>query len=86
VLARFQQGNTYMALVLAEDIISQLELLNSSLQAKKRTMSSMKAAVGHVLQSLECKRSELQLKKLHDIAVQKTEELDLSTITVPRQC
>ena len=57
LLVKFQHGNSYMALTLAEDMLGQLETLNSYLQSKKMTLGGMKAANDEVVKSLDTKRT-----------------------------
>ena len=83
-----QERNTYrpMSLVLAVDVTRQLEVLNSSLQARKRTMSGTIVA-GEQLQSFEFRRNDdSHVKALQDQATEKCTQFDLTDIKVPRQC
>ena len=57
LLVKFQHGNTYMALTMAEDTLGQLETLNISLQSKMMTMSDMKAANDGMVKSLDTKQT-----------------------------
>ena len=52
---RLQQGNVLLGLLLALDVISELEVLNKSLQ--KKTMEGMLSAVSLVQDSLKSKRN-----------------------------
>ena len=84
LLTKFQHGNTYMALVLAADVIGQLETLNSSLQSRKMTMSGMRAAIDAVIKSLEVKRTPEHFQELKAQAIMKQSEFDLDEMQVPR--
>lgn len=86
LLAKFLQANTYISLVLALDILGQLEQLNASLQARKKTMGGMKSAVDHILQSLDMKRKDINhYNKLFNEGSEKCKELDLNEFQLPRQ-
>jgi Domain of unknown function (DUF4371)/hAT family C-terminal dimerisation region len=86
LLTKFQLANIYIALVLAADVLSQLETLNSSLQGRQKTMSGMKSAIAHVLQSLETKRNDVtHYEQLLDQAKKKSIEFDLITPQLPRR-
>ena len=75
LLVKFQHCNTYVALTLAEDILGQLETLNSSLQSKI-TMSGLKAANNEMVKSLyryqanfrQLKRAEFDLDDIQVLA------------------
>ena len=86
LLTKFQQSNTFVLLCLAADIIVQLEILNSSLQSKSKTMSGMKAAIGEVVKSLMVKRGDAEhLNKLFEHSFEKCSDFDLYEIKVPRK-
>ena len=71
---KFPHGNTYMALILAADIIGQLEILNNSLQSQK--MSGVTVAIDEVIKSLNFKRTNEHFHELIDEAIAKQAELD----------
>ena len=54
---RLQQGNVVLGPLLALDVISELEVLNKSLQKKTQTMEGMLSAVSLVQDSLKSKRN-----------------------------
>ncbi|KAF7221436.1 zinc finger MYM-type protein 1-like, partial [Nothobranchius furzeri] len=55
--ARLQQGNVVLGLRLALDVISELEMLNASLQKNTQKMEGMLSAVSLVKNSLKSKRN-----------------------------
>jgi len=63
LLTKLDQCNTFLALLMASDIIGLLETLNRSLQSKQKTLSGTKVAIELVLKSLDAKR---QRKDTHD--------------------
>ena len=85
LLEQFRQGNTLLALIMAADVVGVMEILNASLQSKKKTMSGMKTAIDHVLQSLASCRESSHFTSLFEQAEKRISEYDLVEIRLPRQ-
>lgn len=86
LLSKYKQGSTLLALVMASDIMEVLETLNASLQSRQKTMSGMKAAIEHVLTSLDAKRNDAEyFNMLYKESVKQQAEFDLEVINSPRQ-
>ncbi|KAF3859947.1 hypothetical protein F7725_000202 [Dissostichus mawsoni] len=60
----FLKGNTVLGLLMAEDLMGDLECLNTSLQLRKQTVSGMLEAVDHVKTSMQDKRTEEHFDQL----------------------
>ena len=84
MLQKFLQGNTYLALHCAADVIELLETLNVSLQSRQKTMSGMQSAVNHVA-ALDNKRSDVHVNQLFDDAIVHVSKYDLEELKLPRE-
>ncbi len=60
---RLQQGNVVLGLLLALDVISELEILHASLQKNTQTVEGMLSAVSLVQESLTSKRNTEHLRQ-----------------------
>ncbi|XP_069381427.1 zinc finger MYM-type protein 1-like [Paralichthys olivaceus] len=79
----FLKGNTVLGLVMAEDLMGDLECLNTSLQHRKQTVSGMLKAVDHVKTSMQEKRTEEHFDVLFSKATAMATKLDLQPIQMP---
>ncbi|KAJ8375927.1 hypothetical protein SKAU_G00065070 [Synaphobranchus kaupii] len=79
----FLKGNTVLSLVVAEDLMGDLECLNTSLQLRKQTVSGMLEAVDHVKTSMQDKRTEEHIDVLFAKATAMATKLDLQPIQMP---
>ncbi|KAF3839953.1 hypothetical protein F7725_018670 [Dissostichus mawsoni] len=68
---------------MAEDLMGDLECLNTSLQLRKQTVSGMLEAVDHVKTSMQDKRSEEHFDVLFSKATAVATKLDLQPIQMP---
>ncbi|KAL2101376.1 hypothetical protein ACEWY4_003137 [Coilia grayii] len=81
---RLQQGNVVLGLMLALDVISELEVLNASLQRSTQTVEGMVSAVSVVQESLKSKRTSDHFQKVFKEAEDMVEKLCLEPIALPR--
>ncbi|KAI4815397.1 hypothetical protein KUCAC02_005543 [Chaenocephalus aceratus] len=79
----FLKGNTVLGLLMAEDLMGDLECLNTSLQLRKQTISGMLEAVDHVKTSMQVKRTEEHFDVLFSKATAVATKLDLQPIQIP---
>lgn len=56
LLDRFQKGNTVLGLLVASEVLGELECLNKSLQKQSQTIKGMQAAVDYVSSTLQEKK------------------------------
>ena len=75
-----QQGNVVLGLLLALDVISELEVLNTSLQKKTQTMEGMLSAVSLVQDSLKSKRNSEHFEAVFKEAEDRCDNLSLEPI------
>lgn len=81
---RLQQGVVVLGLLLALDVISELEVLNASLQKNTQTMEGMLSAVSLVQDSLKSKRNTEHFEAIFKEAEDKCDSLSLEPIVLPR--
>jgi len=81
---RLQQGNVVLGLLLALDVISELEVLNASLKKNTQTMESILSAVSLVQESLKSKRNTEHFEAIVKEAGDMCDNLSLETIVPPR--
>ncbi|KAI4821295.1 hypothetical protein KUCAC02_029233 [Chaenocephalus aceratus] len=79
----FLKGNTVLCLLMAEDLMGDLEYLNTSLQLRKQTVSGMLEAVDHVKTSMQVKRTEEHFDVLFSKTTAVATKLDLQPIQIP---
>ncbi|KAI4786533.1 hypothetical protein KUCAC02_037055 [Chaenocephalus aceratus] len=79
----FLKGNTVLGLLMAEDLMGDLECLNTSLQLRKQTVSGMLEAVDHVKTSMQVKRMEEHFDVLFSKATAVATMLDPQPIQIP---
>ncbi|KAJ4941155.1 hypothetical protein JOQ06_027442 [Pogonophryne albipinna] len=79
----FLKGNTVLGLLMAEDLMGDLECLNTSLQLRKQTVSGMLEAVDHVKTSMQVTRTEEHFDVLFSKATAVATKLDLQPIQIP---
>lgn len=80
---RFQNGNVSLALLLALEVIEELECLNASLQSRSQTVDGMLAAVNCVKDTISKKRTEDAFQSVYDKATQMCNSLNLSPVEMP---
>ncbi|CAL9706252.1 unnamed protein product [Knipowitschia caucasica] len=83
LLERFLKGQTVLGLVVASEVLGELECLNRSLQKRSETVAGMKAAVGYVRSALQKKRSEEKFAQLFKKAVDLIVSVGLQPIEIP---
>lgn len=81
---RLQQGNVVLGLLLALDVISEREVLNTGLQKKTQTMEGMLSAVSLVQDSLKSKRNTEHFEAVFKEAEDRCGNLSLEPIVPPR--
>ncbi len=81
---RLQQGNVVLGLLLALDVISELEVLHASLQKNTQTVEGMLSAVSLVQESLKSKRNTEHFEAVCKEAGDMCDNLSLETIVPPR--
>ncbi len=81
---RLQQGNVVLGLLLAFNVISELEVLNASLQKNTQTVEGMLSAVSLVQESLKSKRNTEHFEAVFKEAGDMCDNLSLETIVPPR--
>ena len=84
ILHKFQKSNTFLGLIITLEAVEPLEILNTVLQARYKTVSGMKRAVASVKRLID-KRSEEEFRSILVKANEKVSELDLEEISTPRQ-
>lgn len=82
---RLQQGNVVLGLMLALDVISELEVLNASLQRSTQTVEGMVSAVFLVQESLRLKRKTEHFEAVFKKAEEMVEKLSLDPIALPHR-
>lgn len=70
LLEKFQKGTTVLGLLVASEVIGELECLNKSLQKKTQSVPGMLAAVECVKSTLQAKRSEENFQQIYDRATE----------------
>lgn len=83
VLQRLEKGNTVLGLLLGQELITRLEGLNLSLQARGKTISGMLKAVDYVRQGFLSLRTDAAFMAIYDKAVDFAANLDLQQIQPP---
>lgn len=82
---RFSKGKTVLGLLVALEVIEELECLNKSLQKRTATIAGMKEAIECVKSTLQGKRNEEKFQKVFDKAVEMVDSLELEPIQIPHQ-
>ena len=85
LLDRFQKGKTVLGLLVASEVLGELECLNKSLQKQSKTIGGMQAAVEYVSSALQRKMDEEKFKEVFEKAVSMTESLGIEPIVIPHQ-
>ncbi|XP_061561827.1 BAH and coiled-coil domain-containing protein 1 isoform X3 [Phycodurus eques] len=81
---RLQKGNIVLGLLLALDVISELEVLNTALQNKSQTMEGILSVVSLVQDGLKSKRNTEHFEAVFKEAEDRCGNLSLETIVSPR--
>lgn len=82
---RFEKGKTVLGLLLALEVIGDLECLNKSLQKRTETISGMRSAIECITSTLQEKRSEESFQEVFDKAVAMVDSLGIEPIQIPHQ-
>ncbi len=85
ILQKFKRGNTFLSMIIALEVLKPLEMLNTVLQARHKTISGMKQAVASVKLGFTEKRSEEEFQIIFAKANKNVSELDLEDISAPRK-
>ena len=85
LLDRFQKGKTVLGLLVASEVLGELECLNKSLQKQSQTIAGMQAAVEYVSSALQEKRNEEKFEEVFQKAVSMTDSLGIEPIQIPHQ-
>lgn len=85
LLDRFQKGKTVLGLLLASEVIGELECLNKSLQKQTQTIAGMQAAIEYVKSTLQGKRNKESFQDVFDKAVAMVDSLGIEPIQMPHQ-
>ncbi|XP_035283493.1 cell cycle checkpoint control protein RAD9A isoform X2 [Anguilla anguilla] len=83
LLERFQKGHTLLGLLLASEVLKELECLNRSLQSKTGSVTGMLAAVDCVKKTLEVKRSDESFHQSYAMTCDMISEMGIETIQMP---
>lgn len=83
LLERFQKGTTVLGLLLACEVIGELECLNYSLQTSTGTVMGMTAAVDCVKSTLKAKRSDEMFHHIHTKATELVTSTGIEPIQMP---
>ncbi|KAK0156644.1 hypothetical protein N1851_000120 [Merluccius polli] len=81
---RLQQGNVVLGLLVALEVINELEVLNKALQKKTQTMEGMLSAVSLVQDSMKSKRNTEHFEAVFKEAEDRCASLSLEPIVLPR--
>ncbi|KAK5874574.1 hypothetical protein PBY51_019510 [Eleginops maclovinus] len=83
LLERFQKGHILLSLIMALEVLKELECLNRSLQSKTVSVSGMLAAVDCVKNTIQVKRSDETFHRIYTQACDMIQELDIEAIQTP---
>ena len=78
LLERFGKGTTVLGLMLATEVIQELDCLNCTLQKQTETVSGMLSAADCVRTTLRTKRTEEKFQEMYSQATEKIRMLILS--------
>lgn len=84
LLERFEQGSTYLGLLVALNVFSVLDQFNAAMQARSATIGGMLEAVSVVKSILVSMRTEEEFKKLLNEATTAIEKLQINPVQLPR--
>lgn len=83
LLERFQKGQVLLSLIMALEVLKELECLNRSLQSKTVSVSGMLAAVDCVKNTIRVKRCDEKFHQIYTEACDMIQELDIEAIQTP---
>lgn len=85
LLSVFEDGRTYLGLIMGREVIELLEILNKSFQGEKRTLTGLCASVQHVADGLEKLRTNEKFSSVYQECNEKILELGLEELRLPRE-
>ncbi|XP_031727537.1 zinc finger MYM-type protein 1-like [Anarrhichthys ocellatus] len=85
LLERFLKGKTVLGLLVASEVLGELECLNRSLQKQSETVRGMQAAGAYVTSILQEKISDEKFQELFEKAEAMVEKLGLEPVQIPQQ-
>lgn len=85
LLEHFQKGKTVLGLLVASDILGELECLNKSLQKQSQTIVGMQAAAEYVSLALRKKRNEEHFAEVFQKAELRADSLGIEPIQTLHQ-
>jgi len=85
LLDSFQKGKTVLGMLVASEVLGELECLNKSLQKQSQTISGMQAAVKYVRSTLQKKRNEEHFAEVFEKAESMADSLGIEPIQTPHQ-
>lgn len=83
LLERFGKGTTVLGLMMATEVIQELECLNCTLQKRTETVSGMISAADCVRTTLRAKRTEEKFQEIYSHATEMITKLNIEPITMP---
>lgn len=83
LLERFGKGTTVLGLMMVNEVIEELECLNSTLQKRTQTVSGMLSAVDCVRTTLRAKRTEEKFQEMYHHTTEMVTKLNIVPITMP---
>lgn len=84
-LEHFLNGKTVLGLLVASEVLGELECSLRSSQKQSETIGGMQAAVAYVSSTLQGKRIEEKFVEMFEKAVSKIEDLGIEPIKIPCQ-
>lgn len=85
LLSVFEDGATYVGLVMGRDVIELLEILNKCFQGEKRTIAGLYKSVEHIIDGLNGLRTNEKFSSVFKQCNDKISELGLEELKLPRQ-
>ncbi|KAL1269056.1 hypothetical protein QQF64_031345 [Cirrhinus molitorella] len=83
LLERFGKGTTVLGLMMATEVIQELECLNCTLQKRTETVSGMLSAADYVRTTLRAKRTEEKFQEIYSHTTEMITKLNIQPITMP---
>lgn len=83
LLERFGKGTTVLGLMMATEVIQELECLNCTLQKQTETVFGMLSAADCVRTTLRAKRTEESFQEIYSHATEMITKLNIQPITIP---
>lgn len=82
---RFEKGRIVLGLLMASEVIEELECLNKSLQKRTATIAGMRCSIECVRSTLQLKRNEERFYQMFDKAAKMVNSLGIEPIQIPHQ-